>query len=139
MESSRLSSAPWSGVTATGGYGPTRVRWILSGIKTGARAAPIRGDVAIRLRTAADTVRDQGPVDGFRYLNNAGRINGAAFFTKWLYFASALTNADDPCAAPILDKQVSDWLEREASISLKIHRTPDYKRYLDILKDWGGD
>lgn len=84
-------------------------------------------------------MRDQGPVDGFRYLNNAGRINGAAFFTKWLYFASALTNADDPCAAPILDKQVSDWLEREASISLKIHRTPDYKRYLDILKDWGGD
>lgn len=123
------------------GYGPTRVRWILSGIKTGAGAAPVRGDVAVLLRTAVETVRDQGPVDGFRYMNNAGRIKylGGAFFTKWLYFASALTNADAPCAAPILDRQVHDWLEREANISLKIHRTPDYERYLDILKDWGAD
>lgn len=123
------------------GYGPTRVRWILSGVKSGAHDAPVRGDVAVLLRTAADTVRVQGPVEGFRYMNNAGRIKylAGAFFTKWLYFASALTNADDRCAAPILDKQVHDWLEREAFISLNIHRTPDYERYLDTLKDWGAD
>ena len=123
------------------GYGPNRVRWILSGVKTGAHDAPMRGDVADLLRTAADTVRVQGPGEGFRYMNNAGRIKylASAFFTKWLYFASALTDADDPFAAPILDKQVHDWLEREARISLNIHRTPDYERYLDTLKGWGAD
>ncbi|GLP79742.1 hypothetical protein TUM20984_11620 [Mycobacterium antarcticum] len=123
------------------GYGPTRVRWILSGVKTGAHDASVRGDVAVLLRTAANTVRVQGPVEGFRYMNNAGRIKylGGAFFTKWLSFASALINADDPCAAPILDKQVHDWLQREAGISLNIHRTPDYERYLDTLKAWGAD
>lgn len=110
-------------------------------MKTGVHDAPVRGDVADLLRTAADTVRVQGPVEGFRYMNNAGRIKylAGAFFTKWLYFASARANADDPCAAPILDKQVHDWLEREACISFNIHRTPDYERYLDTLKDWGAD
>lgn len=123
------------------GYGPTRVRWILTGLKAGAYDAPVQDAVTILLRTAANTVRAQGPVEGFRYMNNAGRIKhlASAFFTKWLYFSSALRNADDPNAAPILDKQVHDWLEREALISLNIHRTEDYQRYLEILTGWGAD
>lgn len=121
------------------GYGPTRVRWVLTGAKAGAAEAPVRADIAELLRTAAETVRAQGPVEGFSYMNNAGRIKhlAAAFFTKWLYFASATTSADDPNAAPILDKQVHDWLQREAGISVNIHRTPDYQRYLETLKAWG--
>lgn len=121
------------------GYGPTRVRWVLTGVKTGAAEAPVRGDVEELLRTAAETVRAQGPVEGFRYMNNDGRIKylAGAFFTKWLYFASATTGADDSNAAPILDKQVHDWLQREASISVNIHRTQDYQRYLETLKAWG--
>lgn len=121
------------------GYGPTRVRWVLTGAKSGARDAPVRGDVVDLLRTAADTVRSQRSVEGFRYMNNEGRIKYlvGAFFTKWLYFASAITSADDASAAPILDKQVHDWLEREAGLAVDIHRTPDYQRYLDTLKDWG--
>jgi hypothetical protein len=121
------------------GYGPTRVRWVLTGVKTGADEAPVRGDVAELLRTAAETVRAQGPVEGFRYMNNDGRIKylAGAFFTKWLYFASATTSADDSNAAPILDKQVHDWLQREAGISVNIHRTQDYQRYLEVLKGWG--
>ena len=41
---------------------------------------------------------------------NAGRIKhlASAFFTKWLYFSSAVSDSDDPNAAPILDKQVHD-------------------------------
>lgn len=121
------------------GYGPTRVRWVLTGIKTGADEAPVRGDVAELLRTAAETVRAHGAVEGFRYMNNAGRIKylAGAFFTKWLYFASATTSADDSNAAPILDKRVHDWLHREAGISVNIHRTQDYQRYLEALKAWG--
>lgn len=72
-------------------------------------------------------------------MNNAGRIKylAGAFFTKWLYFASATTSADDSNAAPILDKQVHDWLQREAGISVNIHRTQDYQRYLETLIAWG--
>ena len=79
------------------GYGPTRVRWVLTGVKTGTRDAPVRSDVADSLRAAVDTVRGQGPVEGFRYMNNAGRIKdlAGAFFTKWVYFASAIISADD--------------------------------------------
>ncbi|MCV7274876.1 8-oxoguanine DNA glycosylase OGG fold protein [Mycolicibacter arupensis] len=121
------------------GYGPTRVRWVLTGVREGSREAPVRHDIADLLRTAAETVRAQGAVEGFRYMNNAGRIKflASAFFTKWLYFVSALNSVDDENAAPILDKQVHDWLEQKASIVLDIARTPDYKRYLDLLKAWG--
>lgn len=121
------------------GYGPTRVRWVLTGVKIGARDAPVRGEVAVSLRAAVDTVRNQGPVAGFRYMNNAGRIKhlAGAFFTKWLYFASAITSADDVNAAPILDKQVQVWLKREAKLVIDIHRTSDYERYLDVLRVWG--
>jgi hypothetical protein len=114
-------------------------RWVLTGVGTGAHDAPIRGDVAGILGTAAEIVRAEGPVEGFRYMSNAGRIKylASAFFTKWLYFASALAGADDPSAAPILDKQVHDWLERHADLSLDIGRTLEYERYVHTLAHWG--
>ena len=120
-------------------YGAVRVRWVLTGIQERAFYAPVRGDLAGLLATAADVVRVEGPVEGFRYMNNAGRIKflASAFFTKWLYFASALTDADAPEAAPILDKRVSDWLCKRADFTLDISRTPDYQRYLDTLTAWG--
>jgi hypothetical protein len=108
-------------------------------VKARAHNALVRGDVAGLLRTAAEVVRTQGPVEGFRYMNNAGRIKylASAFFTKWLYFASALTSADDPNAAPILDDRVREWLEKHAGVILDISRTPDYQRYFDALTGWG--
>lgn len=122
------------------GYGPTRVRWVLTGVKTGTHDAPIRDDIADRLGAAADMVRTHGPVEGFRYLNNEGHIKylAGAFFTKWLYFASAIISADDANAAPILDKQVQDWLRNHAEMSISVRRTPDYQCYLDTLTGWGG-
>jgi hypothetical protein len=121
------------------GYGPTRVRWVLTGVKTDTLTAPVRADVASLLQSGVETVRAQGPVEGFRHMNNAGRIKylGGAFFTKWLYFTSALTSPDDPNAAPILDKQVHDWLEQHAGLRLDIDRTPDYERYIEVLTAWG--
>jgi hypothetical protein len=78
-------------------------------------------------------------VEAFRFLNNEGHIKhlGGAFFTKWLYFASALNSPDDRAAAPILDKQVRDWLAAHASISLDVYSTASYKRYVEILTAWG--
>ena len=72
-------------------------------------------------------------------MNNAGRIKylASAFFTKWLYFVAALTSADDLNAAPILDDQVREWLEKHAGVILDISRTPDYQRYFDALTGWG--
>lgn len=121
------------------GYGATRVRWVLTGVKVGAQKSPVRGDVAALLGEAVEVVRAEGPVGGFRYMSNAGRIKhlASAFFTKWLYFASALTSADDPNAAPILDKQVHDWLEEHADLALDISRTVEYQRYFETLRHWG--
>jgi hypothetical protein len=124
---------------AGAGYGATRVRWVLTGTKTGAHDAPTRTDVADSLSEAAKVVRGEGPVAGFRYMNNSGRIKylASAFFTKWLYFASALTSPDDPSAAPILDNQVADWLDAHAGLTLDIGRTADYETYLATLNEWG--
>lgn len=123
------------------GYGPARVRWVLTGIR-GRKAAhaPVLPDVAERLQAAAHVVRERGPVEGFRHMNNSGRIKylGSAFFTKWLYFASALSGPDDPKAAPILDKRVRDWLAENARVHLNITKTADYQRYLELLVAWGG-
>ncbi|MDP7707445.1 hypothetical protein [Mycobacterium sp. TY815] len=121
------------------GYGATRVRWVLTGIKDGAHGAPVRSDVAGLLGVAVNRVRAEGPVEGFRFMSNAGRIKhlASAFFTKWLYFSSALASPDDPNAAPILDKRVHDWLEDRANLTLDISRTHEYQRYLDALTSWG--
>ena len=96
----------------TAGYGPTRVRWVLTGVRGRATLhAPVLATVSERLSAAVERVRTGGPIDAFRLMNNEGHIKylGGAFFTKWLYFASAVNGADDPAAAPILDKHVRDW------------------------------
>ncbi|MBN7314147.1 8-oxoguanine DNA glycosylase OGG fold protein [Mycobacteroides abscessus] len=123
------------------GYGPTRVCWVLTGTRGGdAVDTPVLSTVGDRLAEAVDVVRNQGPVAGFRYMNNSGRIKylGPAFFSKWLYFASAVTGVNGPEAAPILDKQVIDWVREHTGISLNINKTGSYENYLNLLKDWGG-
>lgn len=69
-----------------------------------------------------------------------GRLKylGGAFFTKWLYFVSAVDGVDAANAAPILDKRVTDWLRETAGIGIHPNRTKSYVRYLDLLEDWGG-
>ena len=122
------------------GYGPARIRWVLTGVRgKGAMRAVLRPDVAERLNAAVQVVRAEGAVEGFRHMNNAGRIKylGPAFFTKWLYFASAASGPDDAKAAPILDKQVQDWLADNAKVRLNIRKTIDYERYVELLKAWG--
>ncbi|MUL78818.1 hypothetical protein [Mycolicibacterium sp. CBMA 226] len=121
------------------GYGPVRVRWVLTGVKQGAHTASVRGDVPGLLSDAVEVVRAKGAVEGFRFMANAGRLKylASAFFTKWLYFASALDSPDDARAAPILDKQVHDWLDDHAGVTLDISRTHEYRRYLDVLTRWG--
>jgi len=124
----------------TAGYGPARVRWVLTGVRgKEAMSAPIRPDIAERLKSAANVVRDEGAVEGFRYMNNAGHIKylGPAFFTKWLYFSSAASGPDDAKAAPILDKQVKDWLANNAAVRLNINKTVEYGRYVELLTAWG--
>jgi hypothetical protein len=120
------------------GYGPTRVRWIFAGVKRGALTAPVRNDVADHLREAVASVRNLLPVKGFDHMRDVGHVKhlGSAFFTKWLYFVTALNGPDDARAVPILDKQVHDWLKREAGMALDISRTAAYESYLTTLEDW---
>lgn len=124
----------------TVGYGPTRVRWVLTGNKsTEAVSAPVLPSVSDRLAAGAQKVRENGPREAFYLMNNEGRIKHlrASFFTKWLYFASALSGPDDPAAAPILDRQVATWLADNADASLQLNDTNSYSAYLDLLSTWG--
>lgn len=122
------------------GYGPARVRWVLTGVRGRAsRVAPIRPGVLEQLATGARLVRESGPVESFRYMNNAGKIPylGGAFFTKWLYFASAVDGIADPNAAPILDAQVAGWLRANHVAAFRVDKTHSYEGYLRLLQDWG--
>ncbi|MFJ4229189.1 hypothetical protein ACIPYV_16630 [Paenarthrobacter nicotinovorans] len=123
----------------TTGYGPVRTRWVLTGTKTSPRTSPVLFDVAQRLATGATTVRREGPLEAFRCMGTEGRIKhlGSAFFTKWLYFVSATDSPDDATAAPILDKQVADWLYTHAGTNLRVNRTDSYGQYLQLLTGWG--
>lgn len=124
----------------TVGYGPTRVRWILTGIKgIGSIDAPVLPSVSDRLAAGAQKARDLGAREAFYFMNNEGHIKylGAAFFTKWLYFSSALRGPNDRAAAPILDKQVATWLDKNAHVSLRLNNTTSYTAYLDLLSNWG--
>ncbi len=122
------------------GYGPARVRWVLTGVRGRASvSAPIRSDVLEKLTAGANVARESGPVEGFRYMNNAGKILylGGPFFTKWLYFTTAVDGIADPNAAPILDAQVAGWLRANHVASLRVDKTPAYENYLRMLLDWG--
>ena len=124
----------------TTGYGPGRVRWVLTGTR-GTRAVdePILATVATRLTAGATTVREAGPLEGYRAMNNELRIKflGGAFFTKWLYFVSAVEGPYAVGAAPILDRQVASWLDRNQVMGLNIRSTASYARYLELLAAWG--
>ncbi|MFV2019380.1 hypothetical protein [Micromonospora sp. LOL_023] len=56
-------------------------------------------------------------------------------FTTWLFMTTAVDGIADPNAAPIVDGQVANWLCAQRLASLRVNRTPDYERYLELLKD----
>lgn len=124
----------------TTGVGPLRTRWVLTGVKNrDAAQEPPLPSVEKHLAASVDTVRTKGPLEAFRVMRNEGKIKhlGSAYFTKWLYFASALDGPDDSQATPILDQQVATWLKTHAEIHLDVNRTESYARYLDLLTTWG--
>lgn len=120
----------------TTGYGPVRTRWVLTGTRS--PGAPLDPSVGDKLEEAAQIATDSGPVAAYKFLNNEGHIQflGPAFFTKWLYFATARTSTNDPEAAPILDAQIISWLNRNAHLTFRTGRTSDYSRYLELLAAW---
>ncbi|MGF0117446.1 hypothetical protein ACQFYA_14150 [Promicromonospora sp. Marseille-Q5078] len=118
------------------GYGPFRTSRVLRGD----RPAEPDEHVLTRLREGAGAARRHGALAGFYALNNRpGRIRflGPAFFTKWLYFTTATGGPDDSAAAPILDLRVQRWIARQTGIALRLDRTRDYARYLELLDAWG--
>lgn len=125
----------------TTGYGPVRTRWILTGTKVTPLEAPLLRSVSERLSAGAVFVRKNGAVEGFRFMNNDNRIKhlGAAYFTKWLYFVSAVESSDDPDAAPILDAQVAQWLFAETGLPFETGKTKPYERYVALLSAWGAE
>lgn len=123
----------------TTGFGPVRTRWVLTGVgDRSALQAPVLSSVAERLNTGALAVRQRGPVDAFRVLNNRGSVKHlrSAYFTKWLYFTSALRGPDDPAAAPIIDSKVTAWIRKQTGVSLDVHSTASYSDYLELLAGW---
>lgn len=97
-------------------YGAFRTARVLTAERSG-RASHLSDAVADKLATSVAVVRTSQAVEGFRYLNNkVGGVRwlGPAFFTKWLYFASARGSLETPDAAPILDALIVRWLRREA-------------------------
>lgn len=125
----------------TTAYGPGRVRWVLTGHKgvQSYRAPVKRDEVTKKLRDAVDIVRNDGAAKAYAYMYSDGRLKhlGGAFFTKWLYFISAVDGVDAANAAPILDTRVTDWLREIAVIGIHPNRTKSYVRYLEVLDDWG--
>lgn len=65
-------------------------------------------------------MRAEGALEAFRLMSNGGRILHlrAFYFTRWLYFASAVDGPDDPNAAPIFDDRIVGWLEDPARVPL---------------------
>lgn len=118
------------------GYGPYRTARVL----LAADGDGPNGHVLDRLRTATLVAREHGAVAGYYTLNNQpGRVRflGPAFFTKWLYFTTAVVGPDDPGAAPILDLRVRNWIAENGGVHLRLDKTRDYARYLQLLDGWG--
>lgn len=123
----------------TTGFGPVRTRWILTGVGNGrALQAPVLSSVADRLHAGATTARQSGPLEAFGIMNNHGRVKHlrSAYFTKWLYFTSALQGSDDPAAAPIIDSKVVGWVRKQVGVSLDVHSTASYSDYMELLAEW---
>lgn len=132
----------WGG---PGGYGPFRARAILTGVRTRANIdAAVDDSIRDRLLEGAERTRRSGAAEGFRFMNNEGKVKylGGAFFTKWLAFSSMVGSMDGPEVAPILDKRVRDWIAEATSdggerVSLSTTSSRDYQRYLELLDVWG--
>lgn len=120
------------------GYGPYRTHRVLSG--GGADGTGPDERVLAQLCAASTVAREHGALAGFYALNNApGKVRhlGPAFFTKWLYFTTAVEGPDDVAAAPILDMRVRQWIAGNTGVRLDLWRTRDYARYLQLLDAWG--
>lgn len=136
-----IATMVW-GWGTTAGLGALRTRWILTqthGKDANAADEQVDPVVEIRLAESAKRMQDGGAVEGFRYLNNEGGLRhlGASYFTKWLYFTSAVDGAYGKDAAPILDDRILGWLKQSAGIELKKSSTPAYQEYVALLSAWG--
>jgi hypothetical protein len=130
----------------TAGYGPYRTARALSGAMWPRSEQPAAPSTLTRLEKSLRRFRQSGPVEAFRYLTTppksrgeqAGKIPylGAAFITKWLYFASCEGDPANGSAALILDRLVRGWLDRRAGLDLRLGVTADYARYLDVMRAW---
>lgn len=125
-----------------GGVGPSRTRRVLTGVRTRDNFdAPVDESVRDRLLEGAARVQQSGAEEGFRFMNNEGKIKhlGGAFFTKWLSFTSMVKSIDGPEVAPILDKRVQVWIAAQTDhrMNLSTTSTADYRRYLELLDTWG--
>lgn len=120
------------------GYGPYRTALVLTG-RSRPKGHPADPKVLEKLQQSTIVLKQQGPIEAFRRLNNAGHIAGLgpAFFTKWLYFVSAAEDPRGPNATPILDRLVTSWFWQQTETRLRYARTDDYDAYGRILRAWG--
>lgn len=109
-------------------YGPWRAQRAL---------APDRASE--RLHSAAVALAHEGPLAG--YSNLAKRSNrlpyfGPAFGTKFLAFCSS-----DERPALILDRLVSNWIERNTGLALSPlqWKVSTYRTYLSTMQRWADD
>jgi hypothetical protein len=133
----------------TVGYGPYRTARALTGTLWPRREQAAAPTTLASLEKSLRKFRNAGPVEAFRYLMNppksrgeqTGKIPylGAAFFTKWLYFATCEGDPANGAAALILDRLVRGWLDRRAGLELRLGVTADYARYLDVMHTWAAD
>ena len=113
------------------GYGPFRTCRFLAS----------NPDAPRRLLDAAEAARNRGPLAGFDVLAAAPlKYLGVAFSTKYLYYCSrAVSHLHGGRTAPILDSVMSRWMARyaRATFSLSTHDSLGYRRYVDLLEQWG--
>ena len=113
------------------GYGPFRTCRVLAS----------NPDAPRRLLEAAEAARDRGPLAGFDVLAAAPlKYLGVAFSTKYLYYCSrAVSHLHEGRTAPILDSVMSRWMARyaRATFSLSTHDSLGYRRYVNLLEQWG--
>ncbi len=111
------------------GYGRFRTRSILTETPGASQ----------RLADVARTLSGDGPLAAYRRLASTGdcrlRGFGPAFGTKYLYFCQPRRS---DVTALIHDRLVSDWLLREANLTLSpgVWSVTTYARYLDLMHDW---
>ena len=119
------SSPSWPGGTGGSGYGPYRVRRVLSSVP----------DPGARLQAAAGELARGGPTSAYALLGDSGvpRLPGLgpAFGTKFLFFCSPPTSP----TALILDRLVAAWLRANTGLRLNETRwsVPAYQRYLETM------